>query len=68
MKLDPETRVFTFKSEDKMLILSPAPTTTFAVDYANLTSALKNTPSEEATFDAVSATEEETYAAMMGDY
>lgn len=62
-KLEPKTRVFTFKNEaGEVLILTPAPTPTFAVNYDTLAStALNNSSSVDATFDAVS----ETDAAMI---
>lgn len=68
-RLDPKTRVFTFQNEaGDVLILTPAPATSFTFDYDNLASSALNTnSSEDATYDAVSGTEEEKYAAM-SDY
>jgi len=70
LKLDPKTRVFKFQNEaGEVLILTPAPASKFSLNYNILaSSALNKAPSADATCDAVSATEEEKYEAMMGDY
>mmetsp|Transcript_10799 Transcript_10799/g.17440 ORF Transcript_10799/g.17440 Transcript_10799/m.17440 type:complete len:398 (+) Transcript_10799:120-1313(+) len=70
LKLDPKTRVFKFQNEaGDELILTPVPATKLSLDYSALTSSLLNkTPSVDATCDAISFTEAETYEAMMGDY
>ena len=69
LKLDPKTRVFKFRNDaGEVLILTPAPTQAFSLNNILGSSALNNAPSDNATGDAVSFTEEETYEAMMGDY
>merc|ERR1712013_107552 len=71
LKLDPKTREFKFQNEaGEVLHLTPAPVRTFSLNYKNVLvpDVLNGAASEDATCDAVSATEEETYDAMMGDY
>jgi len=65
LKLDPKTRVFEFQNEaGEVLTLTPK----VSLDYNILTSsALTKTPSVTTNCDAVSATEEEKYEAMMDD-
>lgn len=67
VKLDPKTRAFKFKNEaGDVLILTPAPAAKFSLNYDLLTSStLNKTLSVDASCDAVSATEEEKYEAMM---
>lgn len=70
LKLDPKTRMFKFRNEaGEVLILTPTPPETFSLSYANILNptALNRAPSDDAAFDDVSATEEEAYAAMLGD-
>ena len=66
-KLDPKTRVYNFKNEaGEVLILTPAPANKFSLNYDTLAStALTNTSTKDVTYDDVSETEEEKYAAMM---
>jgi len=70
IELDPKTRAFKFQNEDgDVLTLTPAPASKFSLNYNILaSSALNKAPSADATCDDVSATEEEKYEAMMGDY
>ena len=67
-KLDPKTRVFNFKNEaGEVLILTPAPANKISLNYNTLasTALMTDTSSKDATYDDVSETEEEKYAAMM---
>lgn len=69
-KLDPKSRVFRFQNDaGVVLTLTPVPTTKISFDFDNIaSSSIIKTPSVGATCDEVSVTEEENYAAMMGDY
>ena len=69
LRLDPETRVFTFKNEaGNLLTLTPAPAVDLSLNYDVLaSSAMKDSSSLGVDADTVSFTEEERYKAMM-DY